>query len=107
LVFISAEPARILDHDEWWLYAHAHDLLETPGLVQCHRYRSLKPKPAGDDATHLHIYEIDSDDPAAVVLKILEDDRDLRKPQGRMISGTNRAQPYSRGVYRHWDIMCR
>lgn len=105
LVFVTTDPARIYDHDDWWLYTHAHDLLETPGLVQCHRYQTLNPKPAEKEAINLHIYEIESDNPVSVLQSILEDDRDIRKPQGRFIGGGGRAQCYGRGIYRHWDLM--
>jgi hypothetical protein len=107
LVYAIGDPPRRLEHDEWWLYAHAHDLLETPGMVQAHRHRSLKPNLGEKEAANLHLYEVDSDDPVAVLKRILEDDRDIRKPQGRFIkSGKGgRAECYGRGIYRHWDLM--
>lgn len=102
---VVTDPARGAEQDEWWLQAHAHDLLETPGVVQCERYRSLNPNPAESEATHLNIYEVDSDDPEAVLRRILEDDRDVRKPTGRFIGGASRADSFARGIYRHWDLM--
>lgn len=108
LVFVSADPGRKFEYDDWWLFTHAHDLLETPGVVQCQRYWSLNPRPAENEANGLHIYEIDSDDAVAVVRRILEDDRDIRRPQGRFLSGTRRArrpQSYGNGLYQHWDLM--
>lgn len=102
---VVTDPARRSEQDEWWLYAHAHDLLETPGLAQCQRYRSLNPQPGEKEATHLNIYEVDADDPASVLRKILEDDRDVRKPTGRFIGGAARAETGLRGLYRHCDPM--
>ena len=113
LVFYSysPDPVRKFEEDEWWVNTHAHDLLEAPGLVQCHRYRSLNPKPAEKETTSLNVYEIDSDDPVAVVRRILEDDRDIRRPQGRFLSEACATSPmppvvtYGHGVYQHWDLM--
>jgi hypothetical protein len=105
LVPVITDPARRAEQDEWWLYAHAHDLLETPGVVQCERYCSLNPHPAEKEATHLNIYEVDAGDPAAVLLRVLEDDRDVRKPTGRFIGGSARADSMARGIYMHCDPM--
>jgi hypothetical protein len=102
---VVTDAARLAEQDEWWLYAHSHDLLETPGLVQCQRYRSLNPRPAAREATHVNIYEVDADDPASVLRRILEDDRDVRKPTGRFIGGAARAETRLRGLYRHCDAM--
>jgi len=105
LVFVATDPTEKLEHDDWWLFTHAHDLLETPGVVQCHRYWSLNPKPAEDEATALNVYEIDSDDPVAVLRRLLEDDRDIRRPQGRFVKAKRRGKYHGRGIYQHWDIM--
>ena len=96
------DPARQDEFYDWYLYTHFHDLLETPGLVQAHRYRTLDPHPEAVDARYLALYEIDSDDPAAVVRQILEDDRNIRIPQGRMINCIRAG--YGFGTYRHIDI---
>jgi hypothetical protein len=53
----------------------------------------------------VNIYEVDADDPASVLLRILEDDRDVRKPTGRFIGGAARAETRLRGLYRHCDAM--
>jgi hypothetical protein len=105
LIFVTTDPTKMFEHNDWWVFTHAHDLLETPGMVQCHRYKTLNPKPAEGEATNLHIYEIDSDNPVAVLQRVVEDDRDIRKPQGRFISGGGRAKSYGRGLYLHWDLM--
>src|ERR1035441_3322623 len=36
LLFGGHDPARKVEHDDWWLYTHAHDLLETPARLQGH-----------------------------------------------------------------------
>jgi hypothetical protein len=105
LVFTGMDPARKSEHDDWWLYAHAHDLLETPGMTQCQRYRTCDPQPAADDANVLNIYEFDTDDPAAAFKKILDDDVNVRRPQGRFSPFSRSVKPHASGVYRHWDVM--
>ena len=98
------------EFNEWYLYTHHHDLLETPGCMQATRYRSLNPKPAESEARYLALYEFDTDDPVALFRKILEMDRDVRFPQGRFAADTWK-QPWPpeiggrlRGLYQHFDI---
>ncbi len=105
LVFAGMDPEHKLEHDNWWLYAHAHDLLELPGMTQCSRYLSLNPNPEPDDANLLNIYEFDCDDPAAAFTKILEDDKYVRRPQGRFSQYSKRTKNHASGVYMHWDLM--
>ena len=105
LVFAGMDPGKKFEHDDWWLYTHAHDLLETPGMVQCHRYLSLDPQPAEQEPNLLNVYEFDMDDPAAAFQRILEDDKNIRRVEGRFSSFSKPAKSYGSGLYRHWDIM--
>jgi hypothetical protein len=105
LVFGSFDPAHRVEHDDWWLYTHAHDLLETPGMTQCERYQNLNPEPAEDEARFLHIYEFDMDDPQAALRRILLDDKDVRRIQGRFSNYSTQSKPHASGLYRHWDLM--
>lgn len=105
LVFGGMDPARKVEHDDWWLYTHAHDLLKYPGMVQCHRYHTLNPQPAEDEANVLNIYEFDCDDPVAVFKKILEDDKNIRRVQGRFSPFSRPVKPHASGLYRHWSLM--
>ncbi len=82
---LCTDPAREKEFSDWYLYTHFHDILKTPGLTQAHRYRNLNPQPRADEAEYLALYEIDTEDPAAVVRQIEHDDRTIRIPQGRMI----------------------
>jgi len=107
LVFNSTNPTKQIEHTDWWLYAHAHDLLETPGMTQCERYRNLDPDRADEDALFLNIYEFDVNDPAGALRKILEDDEKVRKPQGRFSPFNRPCKPHASGLYRHWDLMGR
>jgi len=105
LVFAGMDPAKKFEHDDWWLYTHAHDLLETPGMVQCHRYLSLDPQPAEQSPNLLNVYEFDMDDPGAAFRRILEDDKNIRRVEGRFSSFSRPAKAYGSGLYRHWDVM--
>lgn len=99
---ICTDPARENEFNDWYLYTHFHDILETPGLVQASRYRNLKVEPRADEAKYLALYEIDADDPAAVVRQIEQDDRAIRIPQGRMIDCIRLA--WGSGAFKHVDL---
>ena len=105
LVFNNTDPVQQREHSRWWLYAHAHDLLETPGMTQCERFRNLNPDRVEDDALFLNIYEFDTDDAAGALRQILADDERVRKPQGRFSPFNQPCQPSASGLYRHWDLM--
>jgi len=99
---ICTDPAREKEFNTWYLYTHFHDILETPGLLLAHRYRSLNPKPDADEARYMALYEIDADDPAAVVRQIQSDDQTKRIPQGRMIDCIKLS--YGSGAFRHMEF---
>jgi hypothetical protein len=105
LLFGGYDPARRCEHDNWWLYTHAHDLLETPGMLQCERYRSLNPSPSESEPVACNVYEFDMDDPGAALLKILFDDKYVRRVQGRFSSYSRPVKSYGSGLYQHWDLM--
>jgi hypothetical protein len=96
---ICTDPSREKEFNNWYLYTHFHDILTTPGLTQAHRYRNLNPQPEADEATYLALYEIDAQDPAAVVRQIEQDDRTIRIPQGRMIDCIRLAR--GSGAFQH------
>ena len=99
---ICADPAREKEFNDWYLYTHFHDILTTPGLIQAYRYRNLKAQPRTDEAKYLALYEIDADDPAAVVRQIEHDDRTIRIPQGRMIDCIRLV--WGSGAFKHVDL---
>jgi hypothetical protein len=105
LYYSNTEPGRAFEHDDWWLFTHAHDLLETPGLVECSRYRTLNPEPTDREAKTLNFYEIDAEDPGAVLLRVLQQDRDVRRPEGRFSTFAREGEWHGTGLYRHWDLM--
>jgi hypothetical protein len=99
---ICTDLAREKEFNDWYLYTHFHDILETPGVEQAHRYRSLNPKPGENEARYMALYEIETDDPAAVVRQIESDDKTKRIPQGRMIDCIKLA--YTSGTFKHIEI---
>lgn len=99
---ICTDPSREDEFRDWYLHTHFHDLLETPGIVQAHRYKSLNPTPKENESRYLAIYEIDSENPADVVRQVLREDRDIRIPQGRMINCI--AAPDGLDTYQHIDM---
>jgi hypothetical protein len=105
LYYSNSDLSHRVEHDDWWLNTHAHDLLETPGLVECSRYQTLNPEPGDREAKILNFYEIDAEDPGSVVLRILGDDRDVRRPEGRFSTFAREGDWHATGVYRHWDLM--
>lgn len=105
LVFAGSDPAREMEQNDWWLYAHSHDLLETPGMTQCERFRNLNPARADDESLFMNIYEFDTDDPVDALRTILDDDEKVRKPEGRFSPFNRPCKAHASGLYRHWDVM--
>jgi len=93
--------------DDWWLYTHAHDLMETPGYVQCSRYHNISSDYSVGDPLAINFYEIDSDDPVQQQIRNLIDDR-RRAKEGRIWGHFENPAPHPTclcGVFEHWDIM--
>ena len=106
LVTNSSVVGKEIDHDDWWLNTHSHDLMEIPGYVQCSRFHNLNPNRPENEANTLNVYEIDTDDVRASCMKNFTEDRSVRQPQGRFSGFTHRGpNTYCRGVYEHWDPM--
>ena len=93
--------------DDWWLYTHAHDIMEIPGYVQASRYHNITPEREEGAPLALNIYEIDSDDPLQHPLmeNIIGDIG--RAKEGRMLDVSQLAskKTYLIGAFQHWDIM--
>ncbi len=69
-----ADPAREDEFNHWYTDIHARDILGVPGVVAGTRYELAgQDDPAvhnQDQAKYLAVWEIDDDDPAAVVANI-------------------------------------
>ena len=93
--------------DDWWLYTHAHDLMETPGYVQCSRYHNISSDYSVGDPLAVNFYEIDSDDPVHQQIRNMIDDR-TRSKEGRIWGHFENPPAHPTclcGVFEHWDIM--
>ena len=65
----DADQAEAFDH--WYVDRHMPDVLDVPGFISAQRFR-LAPDPANPDALprHLAIYEIETEDRAAVMAEL-------------------------------------
>jgi hypothetical protein len=65
----SAEQVDAFDH--WYVDRHMPDVLDVPGFISAQRFR-LAPEPAHPEALprYLAIYEIETDDRAAVMAEL-------------------------------------
>ena len=77
LVFTQPVSAdRAADYNDWYDNVHLHDLVAVQGVVSASRYQvsdtQLLPEATPDGPPYLAIYEIEADDPAAVLAAIRE-----------------------------------
>lgn len=78
IVQSNAVPGREQEYNDWYQNTHLAEITAIPGFVSAQRFR-LKASLAGEAAPYLAIYEINADDPMAV----LEEMR-IRAESGRM-----------------------
>src|ERR1700736_4314936 len=62
-----ASPERLDEYHRWYNDTHLAEVVALPGFVSARRF-----KPANDDGPFVAIYEIDADDPDAVVASLGE-----------------------------------
>jgi hypothetical protein len=65
----SAKPGRADEYSEWCRTQHFADVLRVPGVVTAKRFRVL-PKSADEQARFISLFELECDDPAAVVAEM-------------------------------------
>lgn len=63
----SALPGRDQEYNDWYDNEHLGDVLKVPGIISGRRYNALPISPAPAPAKHLSIFELEADDPAAVL----------------------------------------
>jgi hypothetical protein len=63
----DAKPGRDDDYNQWYESIHLKDVSAIPGITSGRRFESDPRSPAKPETKYLAIYEIDSDDPAAVL----------------------------------------
>jgi hypothetical protein len=67
----GAQPGREADFNRWYDEVHAPQVCSIPGVVSCRRYRQSAQSPLPAPAPFLAIYEIETDDPKAVMGELL------------------------------------
>ena len=79
LLLVFSQPVsadREAEYNNWYDNVHLHDLVAVEGVVSASRYQvsdtQLVPEAAPDGPPYLAIYEIEADDPAAVLAAIRE-----------------------------------
>jgi hypothetical protein len=85
LVVLSncTDPAREAEFKDWYVNIHLPDVLETPGIIDAKLFGLATP-PNDAQSNFLAIYELDTDDVAAVQ-KSLDEVMGPKREQGRMI----------------------
>lgn len=85
LVVLSncTDPAREEEFNDWYTNVHIPDVLETPGIVRGMRFK-LAGTPREGQAKYLALYELDTDDVAAVQ-QGLREVLARKRAEGRMI----------------------
>lgn len=58
------------DYNRWYDDVHLADVCAVPGVVSGRRYDALSTSPATPPAPYLAIYEIETDDPNAVIAEL-------------------------------------
>jgi hypothetical protein len=66
----NALPGRDAEYNDWYENVHLAEVCALPGVTSGRRYEALETSPAKPDATYLAIYEIETEDPTAVLAEI-------------------------------------
>ena len=66
----SATKGRDDEYNDWYDNRHIHDLLAIPGVKSGRRFVASAASPMAPPANYLAMYEIESDDPAAVMAEL-------------------------------------
>ncbi len=78
---------RLDEFNEWYSFHHVPDVLESEGFTKASRYRlvgTLEGAGSERPAEFLALYEVDTDDPAALNKAVAENLQEKRK-KGRII----------------------
>ena len=77
ILVVQSRPSsseREAEYNDWYSNTHVPDILKVPGFTGARRFKLSDKTPMPPDPsvpTYLAIYEIDSDDPGAVVLDMI------------------------------------
>lgn len=67
VVFTDPVPGRELEYNAWYNEHHLEDVLSIPGFVAAQRFKLVGDGQKNLPGSNLAIYEMETDDPAAVV----------------------------------------
>lgn len=67
VVTSGAKDGRDQEYNEWYDSTHIHEICAIPGVKSGRRYDAIPATPNPQPAPYLAIYEIEADDPAAVL----------------------------------------
>ena len=71
VVFTNPVPGREDEYDTWYNEVHLGDVLAVPGVVAAQRFKLRAPVMGELPTGNLALYEIDADDPDAVIAEIM------------------------------------
>ncbi|KHK89091.1 DUF4286 family protein [Novosphingobium malaysiense] len=71
-----AKPGREAEYDSWYENTHMGDVLTVPGFLACTRYVRAGPG-SGDRTEFVAVYEVETDDPKALLRTLFEASADL------------------------------
>ncbi len=66
----SAKDGRDVEYNAWYDGTHMADICALPGVISGRRYDALPISPNTPPGEYLAIYEIETDDPAAVMAEL-------------------------------------
>ena len=89
VVTSSALDGRDQAFNDWYDNVHLQDMLDLPGVTSGRRYDALPQSPAPTPAKHLAIFELEAEDPLAVLGEL------GRRMEAGEISGTTDIDPSS------------
>lgn len=89
VVTSSGAVGREKEYNDWYDSEHLADVLKVPGMVSGQRYDLSPGTPMPAPAKHLAIFEIEADDPGAVVGEM------MRRVQAGEMSMTSDIDPSS------------
>lgn len=67
----SAKPGEQVAYNRWYDETHLRDVCAIPGIVAGVRYESDPATPSPAEADYLAIYQIETDDPGAVLAELV------------------------------------
>ena len=67
----SAKPGEDVAYNAWYDEVHLGDVCAIPGIISGRRYEPDPASPSPAEANYLAIYQIETDDPGAVIAELV------------------------------------